>query len=85
METEVKEIIETLNELCEDNTVPRNIKAKIQSIIASLNDSEHRSIKVNKALHELDEINADINLPSYVRTQIWNVVSLLEKASKAEE
>jgi len=29
-------------------------------------------------LQELDDISSDPNMPSYVRTQIWNVVSQLE-------
>ena len=27
---------------------------------------------------ELDEISDDPNIPSFIRTQIWNIVSLLE-------
>jgi len=33
----------------------------------------------NKALDELDELVSDNNIQQYTRTQIWNVVSLLEK------
>ena len=76
---ELQDTIELLEELCDDNTVPRNIKAKFQGMVSELKDGSEISIKVNKALHDLDEIADDTNLQPYVRTQIWNIVSMLEK------
>ena len=75
----IDEIIEVLEELCDDNTVPKNIKAKFQEIVTSLKKGDEVSIKVNKALQDLDEIGDDTNLQPYVRTQIWNISSMLEK------
>ena len=74
----IQNIIEALEELSGDNTVPRNIKTKIGEIIKILKQEEEVPIKVNKALSELDEISDDSNLQQYTRTQIWNVVSALE-------
>lgn len=78
-EENLKEVIGALAELIEDSTVPRNIKNKIGIIINTLKEKTDLSIRVNKALHSLDEIADDTNLQSYTRTQLWNVVSLLEK------
>ena len=78
-EEQLQSIIEVLKELCEDSTVPRNIKSKFEDIIFSLNKSDQISIKVNKALHDLDEIGDDTNLQPYIRTQVWNIASMLEK------
>ena len=72
------QVIEALKELMEDNTVPRNIKAKFECMISHLNDDSECSIKVSRAIHEIEEITEDVNLQSYTRTQIFNVVSLLE-------
>ena len=80
-EGKVKEIIEILNELEEDATVPRNVKNKIKTVMNVLKEEVDLKIKVNKILHELDEVADDPNLQSYTRTQIWNVVSMLEKVS----
>lgn len=74
----IQSIIETLEELEGDNTVPRNIKIKIGEIVKILKQEDEISIKINKALSELDEISDDSNLQPYTRTQIWNVVSALE-------
>lgn len=80
MDERVQNIVEALQELTSDNTVPRNIKSKIDGIITILkeNNGEDMSIKVNKALSELDDISDDTNMQAYTRTQIWNIVSMLE-------
>jgi len=78
-EEKLNDIVEIIEELCDDSSVPRNIKSKFQEIASSLRGATETSIKVNKALHELDEIGNDTNLQPYIRTQIWNLVSVLEK------
>lgn len=76
--TQLISIIEHLNELLVDSTVPRNVKSKIDEIIQSLNESAELSLKKNKALSLLDEISDDNNIQTYTRTQIWNIASMLE-------
>ena len=80
--TELSDIIEHLHELLEDNTVPRNVKSKIDEIIKSLNESTEFSLRKNKALNLLDEISDDNNIQTYTRTQIWNIASMLEALSE---
>jgi len=77
----LEEIIAVIQELCEDTTLPKNIKIKFQEITNSLKQKGEKSIKVNKALSDLDEIADDSNLQPFVRTQIWNIVSMLEKVA----
>ena len=75
----MQDIIGTLDELKGDSVVPRNIKTRVINIIDNLRGETEVSIKINKALSELDEIADDPNLQAYTRTQIWNIVSMLEK------
>ncbi len=77
--SEMDSVIISLNEIQADVTVPRNVRTKIEEIINTLNEDAELSIKVSKALNKLDEIAGDVNLQAYSRTQIWNVMSLLEK------
>jgi uncharacterized protein (UPF0147 family) len=78
MEKEVKEVVDAMSELLSDNTVPRNIKTKIDGIIKSFNDTTDGTLKINKALSVLEEVSEDNNLQPYTRTQLWNLVSMLE-------
>lgn len=71
-------IIKALQELESDNTVPKNIKAKISTTIKVLHEDSDLGIKINRALNELDELTDDNNIQPYTRTQIWNIVSMLE-------
>ena len=76
----VKDIVASISELKDDNTVPKNVKEKVQEIIETLsNEKSDISMRIDKALQILDDIAEDSNLQSYTRTQVWNLVSMLEK------
>jgi len=77
--SEMGTVIKSLAEIQEDATVPRNVRTKIDAIISTLKQETELVIKINKTLNELDEIANDVNLQSYTRAQIWNVMSVLEK------
>lgn len=77
-EEKISSVVSALEELKNDNTVPKNIKVKIEAIMVSLKENKEVSIRINKALDELDEISDNNNIQPYTRTQIWNIVSLLE-------
>lgn len=74
----IQQVIGALQELEQDPSTPKNVKLKISSTIKLLSDDDEKSIKVSKALNELEGIAEDTNVQSYTRTQIFNIVSLLE-------
>lgn len=72
-------IIDALQEIANETSIPRNIKERLLNIIKTLkNSDEELSLRKDKALSELDEVVEDTNLQPYTRTQIWNIVSALE-------
>ncbi len=75
----IEEVSKLLSDLTEEINIPKNVKIKINSTISTLKEEKDSLIKVHKALNELGEIADDANLQPYTRTQIWNVVSILEK------
>jgi uncharacterized protein len=77
----IESVIAALSDLHSDSSVPRNVRTKIDFMIATLKQDSELSIKVNRCLSELDEISSDVNLQSYTRTQLWNVMSILEKCN----
>lgn len=77
--SELGGVINNLNEIQQDLGVPRNVRTKIETILNSLMEKVELPIRINKALNELGDISNDSNLQAYTRTQIWNIMSLLEK------
>lgn len=76
------EIINALNILKDDEALPKNIKTKIDNIIIILSEECDLSSKVGRSLHTLDEIAEDLNIQPFIRTQIWNISSMLEKLNQ---
>jgi uncharacterized protein (UPF0147 family) len=42
---------------------------------------EEISLLINRILSELEELSSDMNLPMFVRTQIWSLTGILETLS----
>jgi uncharacterized protein (UPF0147 family) len=76
----VDEVVELIDEIQEESSLPKNVRNKLDEIIACLKDSQGDEIKltVDKCVNDLEEVSGDVNIPSYVRTQLWSVVSMLE-------
>ena len=69
----------TLNQIATNPSTPRNIRKNIADIVEELKSDEY-SISVREAntISLLDDVTQDPNLPSYVRTSLWQAVSTLE-------
>ena len=75
---EMDEINQFLDEINEDRTVLRNIRTLVQEAKGHLNGKQELPVRINSAISILDEVSNDSNIPIYTRTQIWNIVSMLE-------
>ncbi len=83
MDDDIKSIVDMLENIINDRTIPRNVRNEIDKAINSLKDEKFEKIvRVNTATMMLDEISTDTNIPMYARTQIWNILSLLEQIAK---
>ena len=75
----MKEAIETLNQIASSSSTPKTIKKSITSLIVDLNNDEYSlSVRAANTISLLDDVTQDPNMPSYVRTQLWQAVSKLE-------
>jgi len=75
----MKEAIDTLNQITSSNSTPKTIKKAITDLIADLNNPEYSlSVRAANTISLLDDVTQDPNMPSYVRTQLWQAVSKLE-------
>ncbi len=79
METRLKQIMDVLDQLAEDNSVPRNIRrGAADAKQRLLNKNEALDIRSASAVMILDELANDPNIPLHGRTLIWNIISQLE-------
>ena len=75
----MKEAIETLNQIIVSSSTPKTIKKSITDLIVDLNNEEYSlSVRAANTISLLDDVTQDPNMPSYVRTQLWQAVSKLE-------
>ncbi len=79
IQQQMNETVQALTILKDEEGVPKNVRIKLESILTILNEESEPSLKIGKSLHILEEISEDLNLPSFIRTQVWNVSSMLEK------
>ncbi len=79
LDEKIENVLITLDRIQQDITIPRNIREKIRTATTFLKeDNLDIAIKIDKSLQELDDLSEDPNVPAYAKTEIWNVVSLLE-------
>ena len=75
----IKEIIEMLNELIEDTSIPKNIRKALSDSKQRLTDKDAElNVKVSASIYSIESITDDINMPAHARTQIWAIISELE-------
>ena len=74
---QLQEVIEYLNQLKEDQDSNKRFKEKTEVVLNLLSSGEEMAVE--KALLALEELSST-ELPSYHRTQIWDVISMLECA-----
>ncbi|MFH1649275.1 MAG: UPF0147 family protein [Candidatus Woesearchaeota archaeon] len=74
----IEEAIEVLAMLQEDNSISKNMRVKFNSLVQTLQTSDDVQLNVTKVLEELDDLSQNINIQPFIRTQIWNLTSILE-------
>ena len=71
--------VSTLNQIATNSSTPRNIRKNIADLIDGLKSDEYSiSVRAVNTISLLDDVTQDPNLPSYVRTSLWQAVSTLE-------
>jgi uncharacterized protein (UPF0147 family) len=71
--------INTLNQIATNPSTPKNIRKNISDIVEELKSEEYSiSVRAANTISSLDDVTQDPNMPSYVRTSLWQAVSTLE-------
>ena len=71
--------ITTLNQIATNPSTPKNIRKNISDIVEELKSDEYSiSVRAANTISSLYDVTQDPNMPSYVRTSLWQAVSTLE-------
>jgi len=71
--------LSTMNQIATNPSTPKNIRKNIGNLIEGLKAGEYSvSVRALNTISSLDDMTQDPNLPSYVRTSLWQAVSTLE-------
>lgn len=69
-----------LSAMMKDRAVPRNIKRKAQKGIDHLySEEETPGVIASEIIYLVDDLAQDPNIPFHIRTNVYRVISLLEK------
>lgn len=77
--TTFEDIKELLLMIKEDQSTPKSLREKITGMNALIDSQQDAQLKIESLQQQLEDISNDINLPSFVRTQVWGVSSALEQ------
>ena len=73
------ESIATLSQIASSPATPKTIKKSISDMVSDLESGEYSmAVRAANAMSALEDITQDPNMPSFVRTTIWQAVAKLE-------
>ena len=78
MAEELSDIIEMVDGIISDNSVPKNIRKTLSDAKIRLEGEEELTVRVSAAIYLIESISEDINMPPHARMQIWAIMSALE-------
>jgi uncharacterized protein (UPF0147 family) len=80
-EAKIKMAYDLLNSLIKDPGIPRNVReaCKEAANILMKKDISLYGVKASSSISKIEEIIQDPTIPSYARTILWRVISILEQ------
>ena len=78
-EEKIEQVMEIMDRVSEDTSVPRNIRRSAKEAKEALQEEEDDAVvRAASAINILDEVSNDPNMPVHTRTTVWNALSVLE-------
>jgi len=74
---QITNIIMSLEEIYEDSVISKSVKIKLEEVI-NLLKTRNDPLTINKSIDELEQLTNEYHLESFTRTQIFNIISLME-------
>jgi uncharacterized protein (UPF0147 family) len=78
----IDEVQQLLDLILQDGAISKNIREILNEIKEELGDEKNIALKINAALQKTEDLSLDPNLSADIRTQLWNLATLLEGAQR---
>ncbi len=78
----IDEVQQLLDLILQDGAISKNIREILNEIKEELCDEKNIALKINAALQKTEDLSLDPNLSADIRTQLWNLATLLEGAQR---
>lgn len=79
---EIEKVADELERVVEDDSVPQNVRDSLNEALEHLrDDGRDATERAANAMNVLNDASNDPNLPTHIRTLIWNVSGELETAT----
>ncbi len=72
------DIADALQMLLGEQGTPRNVREKVQGMLHQIRQPGDARMKADRLLMQLDDLQSDVNIPSYIRTGLWSISGMLE-------
>lgn len=76
------EIVELIDGVIADSSVPKNIRRALTEAKDRLQSEDELTVKVSAAIYSIESVSEDVNMPAHARMQIWSIMSALEGMKK---
>jgi len=75
----IEEAVQILNNIANNRQIPRNIRRTAEETINLLHDENMTpATRAASAIHAMDIMAYDLNMPLFARMWVWKAVSILE-------
>jgi len=79
IEEKVSQIVRLMGTVIDDASIPRNVRRAVGEAKEKLEGSDDLNARVSSAVYAIEQVSEDINMPMHARTQIWTILSALER------
>lgn len=81
-EQEKQNILDLIEVLLTDAMIPKNVKNSLIGIRTNIEKEGKNIIKLSESIYTLQDISEDPNLPLNAKSDVWQLLNILEKVKE---
>ena len=81
-EQEIQNILDLIELLLTDAMIPKNVKNSLINIRTDIEKEGKNIVKLSEFIYTLQDISDDPNLPLNAKSDVWQLLNILEKVKE---